>query len=438
MKNKRIGWLLIGVVLLSACTTEVDLCYGDHPHRSLLDIRFNWNSAYQEVRPDSMYVVAFRPLNQLKYGFLVSAVPDAVTNKVEGQLLFPLSELEVTEDNSLPTEPEVPANPDKPTTTEGETGDGDPGEVETPDTPNEPVTEEPVAVLPDKHKLWLRNGEYTLITYNGTNRAFTGNLDGFATNEYGLLNDIVLTYKAYETLNEYPDFSKYVNWIDRNPYSGYVLGEIEPIFYHTIPCLTVPVSQSASSKVVCNFTPQPITQEVTVQFEIEKKEVGVKVDSIQAEMSGLPSSIQLSTGSLSADKTYKVLFSPTYTRTDSLNNMEPLSVKGQFHATGIVRSYAPSLITGPGIMQVCVYTQTEDDAGRMRTRVFKAGINLYNLLKSTPSVETESATGLLKQTAKEITLVIKAPLQITRDRVLENAEGGLDYWVPGGTVDLDI
>ncbi len=436
MKNK---WLIyiIGVGLLSACTTEVDLCYGDHPHRSLLDIRFNWGD-YAQVRPDSMYIVAIRPVNRLKYGFLVSSVPDVTTKKIEGQLLFPLSERIETENNKKPDEPAEPEQP----VTPPEEGPG----------ADEPIEDQPVpaagedqaedetdeTVLPDKHLLWLRNGEYKMVAYNGTNEEVESSLTNFALNEYADLEDLEVKYKIYETPDELPEGGRYKNWIDRNPYSGYVQGDVKPIFYSTNPSFEVPVSESASGKVVCNFTPRPVTQKIKVAFDIVKKENGVKVDSVQAELSGVASAIHLGSGYLKADKTYKVLFTPTYARKDSLHVMAPLQTQGEVNVTGLVCSYSPSLVTGPGIMQVNIYAETVDDNGRTVHRVFKAGINLYHLLQKNPSIEKDPSTEQLKQVTDKLTLRIAAPLEITRDKVLENRESGLDYWKGLETLDLDI
>ena len=50
-----------------ASCTEVDLCQAEHPHRSFMDFRFHWKEEYQGNRPDSMGVIAVRPVNILRY-----------------------------------------------------------------------------------------------------------------------------------------------------------------------------------------------------------------------------------------------------------------------------------------------------------------------------------------------------------------------------------
>lgn len=384
----------LAALLLAACTPEVELCYGDHPHRGELNISFDWG-AYETMRPDSMYVVAVRSVNLLKCGFWVSATPDAATHKVEGQMLFPLSDVQLTADRSA-------------------------------------------AGLPDRHKLWLHAGEYIMLAFNGSNRVFEHSLKTFVQNSGYGLDSLMLRYKSYDKLTDTPEFSKYANWIDRNPYSGYVLGEVEPIFKHSFSPLKVPVSERKTPTVACRFKPTPITQKVTLRFDIERKENGVQVDSVHAEMSGIPSEINIQTGAVRGDKTYKVLFSPQSPRFGQTADMAPLSVEGTFDVTGIVSSRSAGLVTGPGILQVNIYTQTVNEKGYTVYRVFKAGMNLYNLLKSNPSLTLDNNTGELKQTVKNLKLVIKAPLQITRETVLENAENGLDVWLPAGTIDVDI
>ena len=56
-----------------ASCTEVDLCQAEHPHRSFMDFRFHWKEEYQGNRPDSMGVIAVRPVNILRYEFRITA-----------------------------------------------------------------------------------------------------------------------------------------------------------------------------------------------------------------------------------------------------------------------------------------------------------------------------------------------------------------------------
>lgn len=429
MKNKWIGYVA-GLGLLGACSTEVDLCYGDHPHRSLLDIRFDWAANDVDICPDSMYVVAFRPVNQLKYGFRVTSAPEPATNQTEGVLLFPEAERVDKNENKNPGQSVNPGTPEgaeepEPAENVGEDTGGEGGNGNT-------------SLLPEQDRLWMHNGKYMLVAFNGTSSAFESSLADFADNEYTVLNDLEVKYKTYETVDRLPGAAKYWNWIDRNPYSAYVQEDVEPIFYATNSSLEVPVSAKASSKVTCRFTPRRLTQKVIVQFNITKKEEGIKIDSVQAEISGVASAIQLSTGNLTVDKTYKVLFTPAYSRTDDVyDDMTSMRIRGEVNVAGLLANTSASLLTGPGVMHVDIYTTVKEE-DRTVVRVFKAGINMYRLLHKTPSITKDARTGYWKQARRDLSLSVTLPLEITRDAVLKSKGNGVDLWQPIEVVDLDM
>lgn len=428
MKNKWLGYVA-GIGLLGACSTEVDLCYGDHPHRSSLDLRFDWAADNDKARPDSMYVVALRPVNQLKYGFRVTSAPDRVSNQVEGVLLFPESERVDKNGNTSPVEPENPETSEGTEDTETTSPDGSASASQTRTGETESA--------PEQDRLWMRNGKYMLAAFNGTSTAFESSLNDFAGNEYATLDDLQVRYKIYATPGELPGAAKYRHWMDKNPYAGYVQDNVEPLFYATNSSFEVPVSAKASSKVVCRFAPRRMTQQVNIQFNIVKKEEGIRIDSVQAEMSGVASAIQLSNGNLTTDQTYKLLFSPACSRTDGMSQMQPIQVRGKINVTGLICNNSASLQTGPGIMHVNIYTTVEGESGTC-VRVFKAGINLYRLLHKTPSVAKDARTGLVKQTRRDLTLSITAPLEMTRDQVLDSKVSGVDNWVFLEKLDLEI
>ena len=68
------GWTLLAAVAIYSACTEVELCgNAEHPHTLPLSIAFNWEEAYAEEKPDSMYMVFSRIINTRHYVYGVSS-----------------------------------------------------------------------------------------------------------------------------------------------------------------------------------------------------------------------------------------------------------------------------------------------------------------------------------------------------------------------------
>ncbi len=468
MKLKGLLFALTSLLWMS-CTTDVTLCeYTDeHAHRSELNVVYDWGKYIDLVKEsrnlDSITLLAWRKSYQLKYVYQLTSLPGE-TGSVMGRLLqcsdwkeWTALQLEKQPAENTPSEEE-------PVPEEGE---------ETPPTEEEPLPEggedipsvdedtggsEDVPVVmsanandnevqqPERTKLGLRGGDYEVMAYTGSSDAFEQTIsDGFL-GEYGTFDIIKLVYKEYKLSQEdesvmMPDFEKYVNWTDMNPYSGYVLGTIDPIFC-AHASLSVPMSKNG--KVTLRLTPKPITQHVRIEFNIKRLEKGVQVDSIQAELAGVASAIYVADRSLEIDKTYKVFFSPTFPKDAAANrDCTPLATVGELDITGLVSSRDPGVHMGPGVMHVNIFTkvEVENETGlgsRLVRRVFKAAINLHHLLRSNPSIVIDSETGKYLQSSPSLTLRINAPLEITRERVEEAKDANIDYWIECERVDVEM
>lgn len=387
--------MVIFTLTFWACNTEVDICRYEHPHRTFIDFRFVWNDAFSEESiPDSMNVIAFRPINTYKYGFIVSSK----TENNGGILVFPMDERE--------------------------------------NKRNENTSSLNVGEFSESY-IWMRPGMYDVITYNGNSSAFE-NIANSEFNELTDLEKLSIKYKVYDNLTEHPHFEKYKNWVDRNPYSSYVLSEVEPIYYSVLPNFEVPDDGDKDVELPCVLTPNPITQRLQFDFVIAKKDAGICVDSLKAELSGIPRELKPSSRTVDISKTYKVLFEPTCERADDPTLMAPLKVSGVVNVAGLVRSYSPGLITGPGILQINVYTHMYDDKGLKYNKIFRAGINLYHILENAPLLEKNIKTGDIQQSCRGRVLVIPTNLQITKDKILDTKEEGVDNWEHIELIEVDI
>ncbi len=397
---------LCAVILATSCTTDVELCSADHPHRSDMNVWLDWGTYKNLVQThhelDSVTLLAWRRTNQMKYAYQLTSLPDAQANYVTGRLM---ASTDSKDFEWLPLD--------------GENATG-----------------------PQQTRLWLRSGNYQTMAYTASSAAFETIVpEGFFAEE-ATFENVKLTYKEYSLMAQsdvfsLPNFEKYVNWDNRNPYAGYVLGTIEPILCAS-GSVAVPETKSAS-KVILRLTPRPITQRVKIEFTLKRLEEGVQVDSIQAEMSGVASTIYLANRSLEVDKTLKVLFAPSCTTAlPSTTDCAPLKMVAELDVTGLLANAAPYVNSGPGVMQVNVHTQMVNEKGQKVHRIFKTAINLYHLLQKRPSIVVDDETGAYKQAASSITWQVNAPLQITRSRVEEVQKANTDYWLNLGVQDINL
>lgn len=136
-----------------ASCTEVDLCQAEHPHRSFMDFRFHWKEEYQGNRPDSMGVIAVRPVNILRYEFRITA--------------------EESHNNGILMQPETERQPSADTLAPAGT-----------------------------HNLWVRSGEYNFATFGWDEGELVDAIDivdaqGDAATLGSGLTPLYLTYRHY-------------------------------------------------------------------------------------------------------------------------------------------------------------------------------------------------------------------------------------------------
>ncbi|MDE7378364.1 MAG: DUF5119 domain-containing protein [Paraprevotella sp.] len=440
-------FVLVSIVLLQSCNTEVELCYySEHPHRAALDVRYDWGSwKGTGQHPERMYVLAHRIVNTYKYVFST----ETKTSGNRATMLFPVEE----QIPLCPSLEEISNEGDTPSESngEGDTSDDDvsAGMEVVPDDEEE-VSEEPVEgdvpldsdeenetdeELPEDpkevwHKMRLKNGRYRFLTFNCDTTAFgIKGLEEFQKDPSYNMENLYLRYKTVSQAEKEGAQA----WKDYNLYADFVESENMPIFY----TVQNGVNVNLNERVVVNFTPRPVTQKVTVKFIIDK-EKGVRIDSLLADMSGIPSGMQLATGYLETDRTYKMLFKPTCGKNNE--NATIVNCTGVLNVTGIVRSHDASLITGPGIMQLVIYTSATDPDTKLRKRkVIQCIINLRNTLTKANLIRWAADDEHIIQTKKTGTLDIRSILKIEKGMVVEDSdnETGLDRWGQGGQIDID-
>lgn len=398
---------LFWILLLAGSCVEVELCDESHSHYAMLDFRFHWQKEYEENRPDSMWVVAIRPVNLLRYKFRVTSENEG--NK--GVLLYPLEEKEPLDMNWNSDNPSLKT------------------------------------LLPKNDKLRVKSGEYNFAAYGWDGVVMSAEADildeeGNEMQEGSGLSLKYLSYKHYP-VNSPEVTGRFGEWKDYNAYSDYISECSSRVYIAFTEHIDMPLYRNGGMPTVqVDLTPIPVTQDITFVFNVDKAE-GVVIDSIVAEISGVPSTLEITTGAVQSGTTYKMLFVPTYgplaTEADSLS-VARLRCEGKVSVSGIVSSYSPDMVTGPGILQTAFYTHGLDEKGKRCVKVFHAGINLYHTFKEKKLLDWDDEKKCYWQTCTEAVIEILPILQVDKDKLQQEGSSatGLDFWIPGETINVDV
>lgn len=475
--------MLLAVVAVSSCTTDVDLCYNpEHPHQAKVKYEFNWGSYAKEIADDdSMYVIADRVINHWKAAMIVSP-----KDPVRGRFVF--NGPETSGDNNNPsgeetpgTTPDLPADEDVEEELPGEDdgpvdggtlasprreiaaatradgggnnsddgddkdddGDGKDGDKDVTPKPQSA----PGGIITE---FQIRPGDYKFIAFRMNDEEMIyPDVDAYLNDETGekRLQDIYVEYMVYPKGDK--NLRKtLVDWQDYNPYAQYIQPDITPVFYDTLPARRI----ETGSTVTCKFSPRPVTQHIDINFTIRKKlslvgkgkvnDVRFFVDEVWIEMAGIPREVNLANGYLKIDRTCKVM-----TKADEIKDSETstsVKVHGAIDVPSIVQNNTPDVSTGPGILQVIIFAHSivydengrpvadpnEKDGIAKKKKKIQGKINLYNTLRNANLI-TVTSDGLhaIRNGAKGV-LDIVADIVIDGNNILENDDntGGIDPW----------
>ncbi len=394
---------LVATASLS-CTTDVETCtHGKHPHYAEVTYSFDWTDYEgKNELPDSMYVVAYRVVNHWKASMAVNAksgIGHCLYNEYHGS---------IKDDNVGP-------------------------------------------IVGAVDKFNIKTGAYKFIAFSLDTTEFNAeNVDEFLYSQapYKHIHDVYLTYKSYKIDN--PDLRGVVaGWEDYNPYTDFIQPDIHPIFFDSL--LTRDIA--LNTVTACDFRPKRITQDIDIYFNIKKvpgeKAIPFKIDSVRAEISGIPHKIYLSNGYFDLAHTKKMMFSPEMQ--DMNGNVIP-DGEDTYGCNGTIRCHKlisvptimhndnPTLVSGPGMMQVLIFLSADDPVLGHRVKKVQGIINLHNTLKAADLIELTSDGKNVFRKKDFATLDIKATMEMTGESILKSAdnEDGLDSWVPTDSDDLDF
>lgn len=428
--NKCKSIFSLSLLIISAITTascsDADLCYDvEHPHRTGLKVMFNWDET--TTPPDSMFIIADRVFNSWKCGLKVD------TETGYGKYLF---------NGPKENTPDTPSN-----TPSDNTENSD--ESNNPDGANSTPAKNSTEVQKEVKEFKILSGDYKFLAFNmdDTELDYSEVFNYMADTKNQIkLQDIYVSYKSYQK-NDPALRRPTDDWVDYNPYAQYIQADMPAVFFDTIESKKIVYKQPAE----CAFSPKPLTQDIDIIFKIQK-EGGVKlaVDSVIAEIAGIPHKINLSNGFVDITKTYKMLFkmnmengSGNPIEEDNYTNKQ-IVCKKNINVTCIVRSSSSEMTVGPGILQVMIFvtatTNSNDTGGEYKfKKKIQGRINLCNTIDEAGLIEITDDGTHARRSKAHGTLNIKDILKIDGRNIIENQnENKIDRWVNTSDIIVDI
>ena len=391
---KRTILYIITCLFLSGCV-KVELCeISTHPHLYPLNVSYDWPSNLtEEELPDSMYIIANRLFNTLRYQFSYNL------ETKEGSLIDIW-----TNDNSY--SPLSSRNG----------GEGTEGTGSTEGTEEELEPE-----IPELGEFSIRAGQYQMLTINHSELFTIDSLKEYMDDNSTKSADLGVSYHQYdypryknETYNEWTDFNKGYKYVE-NP--GAILYAQKT------------VNTEENHNVNINFDTERLTQEITFNLNIQLSGRDVVVDSVRAEISGVSQNVKLLSKYIDMDATRscRMIFdmTPDAMRTDSV-----VFCTGKVHVLGLMNSEDETMKSGPGILHIAVYAHTQSQTKQIVKKTCYAGINLRNHILEQPlTMLTEDG---LHHTISQptVTIDIKNMLPISQNEILDilEPEHNIEYW----------
>lgn len=373
---------MIALFCLCSCSmANIDLCYDEHPHKGQMIVEYDWSGLKME-RPDSMIVIALRPVFRDKVSSNWATEVCEGENRLYGRLIAPMEEKELYSnqiDNAASC----------------------------------------------RDSLFLPTGEWVISSFS-YNAPTIDLVKGYTED---IMDDGESLLFKTETYNDLP--LKYSYWYDRNPYRSWINVTEGSSICMAKANLYVDEYASINRNYRVRLRPSTISQKINFSFDAEVSDDNVIIDSVVCAVSGIPNLINMQTLEMEIDSTYQGIFETNLSKT-----VEGYTrVSGTIYATGLVRSTSQSLLHGPGILNVSVFVHYPDANNRIINRRLDATTNLYWLLTDNPSVRYNER-GKVEQAVSELNLHIRSRLLVSKSK-LSNANDALDAWNDETIIEAD-
>ncbi len=426
MGNKKrwhlLAWLLgsLVVLVLPGCT-ETDTYEGHedlvHGHVQMYN---QWSTSSD--RPDSMMIMAVRIINYWKCGMMIS------TENLRGHYFYNYPyRLEPWIDPNASSK-----NPDenniKVIIAPGEHFNGG----EDPDVIYKEITNWlPTAYETELDHFNLPRGIYNFYTLTADPHddfIYHHITDYLQAESTGLpVTDIYVDYIGHD-IQENSLGGPGTGWTDNNPGYQYIRGNVSPIF----TCSQEQVNIESRTKQTLRFAQEEVTQDVDVCVNIEKdlSETPFVVDSVWAELSGVPSGINVFNGYLINSKLHKVLFRMDITDNDGnvktdLETNKKVQVRQRLHIPSILPGKNAKDQTGAGILQLAVYIHYNESAnGVTQKRAYKlqATGNIYQTIKKAAPTTIAADKKHLVKKAPQISLTVPQTISMNVNEIKNNTQ----------------
>lgn len=425
-KNRWLILLMMALLLCPTSCVEVELCEeAEHPHRAHVVFDYQWES--DDTPPDSMFIAAVRILNLWKCGIVYNAVTDS------GRYYFNAPEaIPVWADPETYHPTPAPPPPDG----YHDVVAGDP-------EPEGPRPEAPYAE-PQYEHFALREGTYKFFTLNKDSNEI--NIDPAyayirAANEDMQMTDISVRYTTYGW--DSPRLRKVTeDWEDYNTGFDYIQPSTSPLYFDSVNFNNI---YKGGQENRVTFHPKRLTQNIDIYVGIGKDvdSIPFTVDSVFAEISGIPVRIGLITGHIDMTRTARMQFSCDLMdaahrpiEADS-PTADTVVAHGNIDVTTIVTPRSASEIAGPGMLILRVHTTAYDDKGIAHPKIYHVRTNLFHPLEQARlTTLTEDGRHAVRSTQHAALDVVLKP-KLRGDDIIGNSDedGGLPDWGDGGVTE---
>lgn len=426
------------LALLFVACTDPGLCYEpDHPHTGKgVYINYEWEEGEKPAYIDSMSVLAVRLINHRKYGMVVSV------DSLRGRFFYnaPPKLVAWVDPSVVPPPP-----PEKETESDIVIGDGeDPHEVDdnTPEPGYEPepqpeTYEDATSVIVDHfvlsdgtYKFFTMNVDTTEVSYTNIGEYLDSPGDGLQA------SGINMAYRTYEH-GDSALIDITGDWVDFNPAFPYIQTEFPAIYIDSLEMEDV---ASNTAKTV-TFHPRQLTQQIDLNWVIRKdnSEIPFVIDSVKAEISGIPSRAGLFSGHLYLAKTYKMLFDAEVVDAngqlyEDTYHDDSTHVHARINVLSIVNNKGDDYQTGPGFLQILAYCHAIDPAdGRERTRTLQAIVNMHRELNKAQLIWYDPRGQYATKSCDAATIDLIHHFKIGGRSIISSMvgseHGGIDVWV---------
>jgi len=270
--------------------------------------------------------------------------------------------------------------------------------------------------------LTMPNGEYYIIAFSSIPSTCTiSGYDSFIYDNAASMRDILIKADAY-TAEEAAGMSG--GQTDFNPTQGYIK-EMGHIWSDIIKANIHP-----DIDTIVTLTPKPLTQSLTFRIGIEA-EAGVEIEKVEADISGVPPSVQLMTRHISDTLTCRVPFAME--RKGALGSAD--YYEGSVCVPGVFPSVDPTYTTGAGILHIAIDAKAD---GHRRT--FHASINLKQQLTDAGVVERTAENDRLYRTGVSEALIESGTkLKIEEHQIILDGNGqGVEVWEEKDDLEFEI